>query len=96
MNLWSLLFSQFANVGIAIICFLIRKQQNINPKGNCVGSSDDGISATLLAPEDIAAPAITGFQDTADSILEEASVDQTEVILIFMLCLYKVSLFLFS
>ena len=55
----------------------------MNPRGNCVGSSDDGISATLLAPEDIAAPAITGFQETADSILEEASVDQTEVIFIF-------------
>ena len=61
----------------------MQKQQNMNPRGNCVGSSDDGISATLLAPEDIAAPAITGFQETADSILEEASVDQTEVIFIF-------------
>ena len=57
----------------------------MNPKGNCVGSSDDGISATLFAPEAIAAPAITGFHETAESTLDEASVDQTEVIIYFLI-----------
>ena len=61
--------------------FRVWKQQNINPRGNCVGSSEDEISATLLLPEAIAVPAITGFHETAESTLDDASVDQTDVII---------------
>ena len=66
------------------------KQQNINPNGNCVGSRDDWTSATLFVAEVIAVPDFTGFQDTVASALDEASVDQTELISILILQLLKV------
>ena len=52
----------------------------MNPRGNCVGSNVDGISATLLLPEVIAVPPCTGFHGTAESTFDDASVDQTDVI----------------
>ena len=57
--------------------------KNINPRGNCVGSNADGISATLLLLEVIAVPPCKGFHDTAESMFDEASVDQTDVIFQF-------------
>ena len=51
-----------------------------NPRGNCVGSNVDGISATLLLLEVIAAPPFTGFHGGMESTLDDVSVDQTDVI----------------
>ena len=51
-----------------------------NPRGNCVGSNVDGISATLLLLEVIAAPPFTGFHGGIESTLDDVSVDQTDVI----------------
>ena len=65
----------------------MKAAKNRNPRGNCVGSKVDGISATLLLLEVIADPPFTGFHEEAEATFDEASVDQTDVISLSILFL---------